>query len=122
MGNLGLGLHPEQPTERGIVPQFGQAGVIGGMPQQGGQRGDAPEDGDWIVVPSMPPRLPQSLQKGGVGDSLQTTADRLQGGRILERCPSKQRLCGGDPHSRDVSSTRALVYIAIDTPCKGGVG
>ena len=122
MRNLGLGLHTKQPTERGIASQFGQTAVIRGMPQQGGQHGDAPEDGDRIVVPSMPPRLPQSLQQGSVGDSLQTTADRLQGGRILERCPSKQRLRGCDPHSRDVSSTRALVYIAIDTPCKGGMG
>ena len=80
MRDLGRGLHTEQPTERWIASQFGQTAVIRGMPQQGGHHGDAPEDGDRIVVPSMPPRLPQPLKQGSVGDSLQTTADRLQEG------------------------------------------
>ena len=122
MGDLVLGLDTKEPTERGIASEFGEATVIGGMPQQGGQHGDAPEDRDRIVVPAPPARVPQSLQQGSVGDGLKTAADGLQGGRILERCPSKQRLRGRDPHGRDVSSTGALVYIAIDTPCKGGVG
>ena len=120
--DLGLSLHTEQPTERGIAPQFGQAGVIRGMSQQGGQHGDAPEDGDGIVIASMSPRLPQPFEQEGVGDRLQTTADRLQGGRVLEHCPGKQRLCDGDPHSRTDSFSGLPVYIAMNTPCKGGVG
>ena len=55
MGDLVLGLEPEQAMQCGIAADFGQAGVIRSVPQQGGQHRDAPEQRDGIVVPPASP-------------------------------------------------------------------
>jgi hypothetical protein len=122
MGDLLLGLDPEESMQRGVAADFGEAGVIRGMPQERGEHGDAPEEGDGIVVSAASPRLPQTPQESGVGDGLETAADRSQGGRILQGRPGEQGLSIRDPHRRNGSLDRDPVYIAMNPPCKGAVG
>ena len=122
MGDLLLGLDPEESIERGVAADFGEAGVIRGMPQERGEHGDAPEEGDGIVVPAASPRLPQTLQEGGVGDGLETAADRPQGGRILQGRPGEQGLSLRDPHRRNGSSAEDPSLHRDESPVQGGCG
>ena len=41
VGNLLFRLDAEESMQRGVAADFGEAGVIGGMPQERGQHGDA---------------------------------------------------------------------------------
>jgi hypothetical protein len=122
MGDLLLSFDPEESMQRGVAADFSEAGVIRGMPQERGEHGNAPEEGDGIVVPPASSSLPQTPQERGVRDGLETSADRPQGGRILQGRPGKQGLSIRDPHRRDGSDDGYRVYIAMNPPCKGAVG
>ena len=116
----GLGLHTKQPTERGIASQFGQTAVIRGMPQQGGARrrpGGRRPDSRPFHAPAL--RSPCSREASGIASRQRRTVSKEGDPRAL---PKQTEARGCHPHSRDVSSTRALVYVAIDTPCKGAWG
>jgi hypothetical protein len=56
VGDPGLGVDAERAAERGMAAEFGQAGLVRGMPQPGRQDGDAPEDGDRVIVAAPAPR------------------------------------------------------------------
>ena len=66
--------------------------------------------------------LPQTAQDSGVRDRLETTADRPQGGRILQGRPRKQRLGIRNPHGCNGSQRGPPIYISSDPPPKSRLG
>jgi hypothetical protein len=52
---------PDEQPERGVPPEFFEAGFGGGVPEEDGQEQDAPEDADRVLVA---PIVPAGL-KGG---------------------------------------------------------
>ena len=67
LGDLIIGLDPQESLQRRIAPDFGQAGVIGGVPQQRREHGDAPEQRDRVVVAAAAPRPAEALEQAASG-------------------------------------------------------
>ena len=98
LGDLIVGLDPQDLFQRRIATDFAEASVIGCMAQQRREQSDAPEQRDWEVIAASAPRLPKVLQERGIGNSLHAATDDPQRGGVLECRPGEQRLSDGDPH------------------------
>ena len=61
LGDLIVGLNPQETFQRRVAADFAEASVIGGVAQQGREQGDAPEQADREVVAAAAPRPPELL-------------------------------------------------------------
>jgi hypothetical protein len=94
--NLVFGFDADEEGQRGIALQFFEAGIDDGVAKDDGQKERAPEDGDGKVVASFAARVAEGLEQGVIGDDFEEPANGLQGGRIFEQVPGKERLGNGD--------------------------
>ncbi len=122
LGDLIVGLNPQETFQRRVAAHLAEASVIGGVAQQGGEQCDAPEQCDRKVVAAAAPRSSEPLQERGVGDGLNASAHDAQSGRVFECRPGKQRLSDVDPHRSESPLLRALIIHRDKSPTQGGRG
>ena len=67
LGDLIVGLNPQETFQRRVAAHLAEASVIGGVVQQGGEQCDAPEQCDRKVVAAAAPRSSEPLKSAASG-------------------------------------------------------
>src|SRR5262249_5678317 len=98
VGDVRRGGDADQPAQRGVAVQLGQASMKGRVPQGDGQQHDAPQHGDGIIIAALAAGGAEAVEQGLVGNGVEEVAEGLQGGAILQLAPGEQRRGGVNLH------------------------
>ena len=98
VGHMLFGLDPDQPPQRFVSPQFGEALFDGGMPQGDAEYEDSPEHADRIIAASFSASLLERFVECFIGQDVEQLLDGFEGGTVLEFIPSEETFVEVDLH------------------------